>query len=217
MSKPWFNITSVTYSNSKLTLQYQYGRLRGDVFGNKTITLDGFSGSQTITLTDFANFAKTDVLTIGALGTNSRATYTDPTAITWNFGGTTSTTTNAKLTLGSTQLSSFTASDAVLATFLTGLANSVNTSAANTKGVVVSSTNTSISVTVPNTGNLYNDTQLFLNLTKGGGSILGTSSFGLSNSGTFSGGVTTYNLQLSIPAGGYVEEFAITSNTASTL
>lgn len=217
MSKPWFNITSVTYSSSKLTLQYQYGRLRGDVFGNKTLTLDGFSGSQTITLTDGANLGKVDVLTIGALGTSSLASYTDPTAVTWTFGGTSSTTTNAKLTLGSTQLSSFTASGSDLTTFLSGLANSVNTSATNTKGISVATTSTTITVSAPNTGNLYNDTQLFLNLTKGAGSILGTSSFGLSNSGTFSGGVTTYNLQLSIPAGGYVETFSITSNTASTL
>ncbi len=215
MSKPWFQINSVTYSSPNLTLQYSFGRLRGDVFGNKTITIDGFSGSISFTEDKFANIgSEVQTFTVGALGTNSSATYVDPTSITWTFGGTTSTTTNAKLTLGSTQLSSFTASSSALATFLAGLATSID---GNAKGIAATSTSTTLVVSAPNTGNLYNGTQVFLNLTKGTGTIIGTSSFGLSNSGTFSGGSTAYNLRMTIPVGGYVEEFTIPASMTASL
>jgi hypothetical protein len=218
MSKPWFHINSVTYSSPSLTVGFSFGRLRGDVFGNKTITIDGFSGSLSFTEDKFYNTGN-EIFTfsVGALGTNSNATYTDPSGLVWTFAGSPAVSTNAKPTLAGQQLTSFTASNTNLRDFLSGLASAVNTSATNTKGVVAGTTSTTITFNVPNTGNMYNSTQLFMNLAVGAGSLIGTSSAGVTNSATFSGGATTYNLSMTTPAGGYIETFSISSNTASVL
>jgi hypothetical protein len=219
MSKPYFKINSVTYSNSNLTVRYDFGRTRGSVDGNNIIEIDGFSGSQTFTENNRYGFNEVQSITIGALGTSSTAGYTDPSSLTWTFGGTVSNQTNAKPTLGTHQLVSYTASAAqTLSDFLSGLATSVNTSSVNTKGIIASTTSTTITFAASNTGNLYNNTQLFMNLTRGGTSVIGTSSVGVTNSATYSGGVTTYNVEISIPAvGGYASRYSISSNTASVL
>lgn len=214
MSKPYFKINSVTFSSSKLTVNYDFGRTRGSVDGNNIIRIDGFSGSQTFTETNrYGN--ETQVITIGALGTSSTAVYTDPSSIVWTFGGAPATSTNAKLTLGTTQLSSYTSSNTTLSDFISGLASSI---VGNSKGVSAATTSTTLTVTVPNTGNMYNSTQLFLNLQRGAGAIVATANSGVTNSGTFSGGVTTYNVEISMPAvGGPAYRYSISSNTASVL
>ena len=215
MSKPYFKINSVTYSGGILTMNYDLGRTRGSVDGNNIIEIDGFSGSQTFTENKRFGTNEVEVITIGALGTSSTATYTDPSSIVWTFGGAPATSTNAKLTLGTTQLSSFTSSGTNLNDFISGLASSI---IGNSKSVSAATTSTTLTVTVPNSGNLYNNTQLFLNLTKGTGAILATANSGVTNSGTFSGGVTTYNVEISIPAvGGYASRYSVSSNTASVL
>lgn len=215
MSKPYFKINSVTYSNGILTMNYDLGRTRGSVDGNNTIRIDGFSNS--LSFTENQRYAVNEVatLSVSALGTSSNATYTDPTAIVWTFAGSPNTSVNARLTLGSTQLSSFTSSGTDLTTFISGLASSI---VGNNKGVAAATTSNTLSVTVPNTGNLYNSTQLFLNLGFANATIRATASSGVTNSGTYSGGVTSYYVGMSIPAvGGYNFPITVTSNTASVL
>lgn len=215
MSKPYISINSVTYSNSVLTVNYNFGRLRGLVTGGSPISVYGFSNSISFTNTSTYGNNITATFSTNALGTASGANYSDPTAITWTFGGTPSTNTNAKLTIGSTQLSSYTSSTAVLATYLSGLATSIS---GNSKGVSATATSTTLVVSVPNTGNLYNNTQVFLNLSQGASTIVGTSSNGVTNSGTYSGGSTTYNVYLQSSAvNGAIIPKSVTSLTASVL
>lgn len=215
MSKPYISINSVTYSSSVLTVNYNFGRLRGLVTGGSPISVYGFSNSISFTNTSTYGNNVTATFSVNALGTASGANYSDPTAITWTFGGTpSSTTTNARLTLGSTQLSSYTSSTTVLATFLSGLATSLT----GIKGVAATATSTTLVVSVPNTGNLYNGTQLFLNLTQGASSIVATANSGVTNSGTYSGGSTTYNVYLQSSAvNGAIIPKSTTSFTASVL
>ncbi len=214
MSKPYISINSVTYSNSVLTVNYNFGRLRGLVTGGSPISVYGFSNSISFTNTSTYGNNITATFSTNALGTASGANYSDPTAITWTFGGTPSTSTNAKLTIGSTQLSSYTSSTAVLATYLNGLATSLT----GVKGVSATATSTTLVVSVPNTGNLYNGTQVLLNLTPGTGTIIGTANSGVTNSGTYSGGSTTYNVYLQSSAvNGAIIPKSVTSLTASSL
>ena len=215
MSKPWFQIQSVTYSNSVLSVNYKFGRLRGDVFGNKTITIAGFSGSSTYTETDFYDAdGKGFTISVPVLGTSSTATYVDPTTLTWNFSGTSSATTNVKVNFKGVQLASVTASGLTLSTFLTDATTALT---GNVYGVVATPTSTAIAFTVPNTGNFYNGSTVSLVLTRGNGTIVGTSTLGVTTSGkgaTFTAGTTAYNLEFSIPAGGYVG--TITTNASLT-
>lgn len=220
MSKPWFNINSVTYSSPSLTVGFSFGRLRGNVFGNNTVTIDGFSSSLSFVESNFYNLGnEVATFSVGSLGTNSNAVYTDPSALTWTFAGAPTASTNAKPTLLGTQLASFTSSNNTLRDFISGLANAVNTSATNTRGVVAATTSTTISFRVPNTGNLYNGSQILLNLAPGGGgTIVATSSAGVTNSATFSNGTTAYNVFISTPVGGYGDSFLTNpSLTASVI
>lgn len=215
MSKPYFKINSVTYSGGILTMNYDLGRTRGSVDGINTIRIDGFSGSYTFTENQRYASGEVATISISALGTSSTAAYTDPSSIVWTFAGAPSTNSNARLTLGSTQLSSVTSSNTVLTNFISDIATSIVN---NSKGVAAATTSTTLTVTVPNTGNLYNSTQLFLNLSKGTGAVVATANSGVTNSGTFSNGSTTYYVGMSIPAvGGFNYPIAQTSVTASIL
>jgi hypothetical protein len=74
-----------------------------------------------------------------------------------------------------------------------------------------------LTVTVPNTGNKFNSEQVFLNLQKGTGTIVATSSAGVTNSATFSGGVTNFSIGLSSLVGGFTDTYEISSNTYSLI
>ena len=200
MSRPYIHITSATYSGGTLSLAIQAYHTRG----GGPITISGLSSSVSSTVIG-GSVDGTETITVntGTLGTSSTATYTPPTALIWAFAGTSSTTTNAKPTFGSNQIASFTASDSVLSTFINGLAGSINGS--NT-GVLATTSSTTLSVSLPNTGNYYNNSGFTLNLTKGSGgaTVVATcSNSGLSQSGTFSNGSTNYNLVVSLPRLGY--------------
>ena len=200
MSRPYIHITSATYSGGTLSLAIQAYHTRG----GGPITISGLSSSVSSTVIG-GSVDGTETITVntGTLGTSSTATYTDPIQLIWVFAGTSSTTTNAKPTFGSNQIASFTASDSVLSTFINGLAGAIN--GANT-GVLAATTSTNLLVSLPNTGNYYNNSRFTLNLTKGSGgaTVVATcSNSGLSQSGTFSNGSTNYNLVVSLPSLGY--------------
>jgi hypothetical protein len=139
MSKPYFKINSVTYSGGILTMNYDLGRTRGSVDGNNTIRIDGFSGSYTFTENQRYASGEVATISISALGTSSTAAYTDPSSIVWTFAGAPSTNSNARLTLGSTQLSSVTSSNTVLTNFISDIATSIVN---NSKGVAAATTST---------------------------------------------------------------------------
>lgn len=201
MSRPYFNINSFSYTNGVLQLDLTALKTRG----GGQITISGLSSSLTYTVKGKSLTGReTATFSVPVLGTSSTTTYSNPAGITYSFGGTPSTTTNAKLTIGSTQLSSVTASNSTLATFLTAIANSIT---GNTYAVSATSTSTALFVTVPNTGNRYNNTALKLNLTQGAGgaTIVATSSQGFTNSATFSGGTNTHNLVVNFGKLGYTD------------
>ena len=202
MSRPYIHITSATYSGGTLSLAIQAYHTRG----GGPITISGLSSSVSSTVIG-GSVDGTETITVntGTLGTSSTATYTPPTELIWVFAGTSSTTTNAKPTFGSNQIASFTASDSVLSTFINGLAGAIN-NAANTYGVLATASSTALTLSLPNTGNYYNNSGFTLNLTKGSGgaTVVATcSNSGLSQSGTFSNGSTNYNLVVSLPSLGY--------------
>ena len=224
MSKPYFKINSATYSSSLLTINYTFWRNRGSVLGGSDLTVTGISSTSSLSFYEpniYNLGGKTKSIQVVNLQGGSGATYVDPAAIVWTFSGTPSTTTNAKLTidntiLGSTQLSSVTSSNSNLATFLSSIASSI---VGNSSGVSAVSTSTTLTVSVPNTGNKYNNKALTINLTKGSGgsTIVGTSNQGLTNSGTFSGGVTNFSIGLSTFRGGYDQEYTVSSSTFSLI
>ena len=224
MSKPYFKINSATYSGSLLTINYTFWRNRGSVLGGSDLTVTGISSTSSLTFYEPDTYnlgSKTKTLPVVNLVGSGNTSFVDPAAIIWTFSGTPSTTTNAKLTvddpiLGSTQLSSVTASNSDLETFLSSVASSI---VGNSSGVSAVSTSTTLTVTVPSTGNKFNDKALTLNLTKGSGgsTIAGTSNQGLTGSGTFSGGVTNFSIGLSTFRGGYDQEYSVSSSTFSLI
>ena len=217
MSKPWFHIDSVTYSSGIVTLTFDAGRLRG----GGLITLDGFSNS--LSATENESYGTNLVLTFSApvLGTSSTATTTEPT-LTWTFGGTTSTTTNIRFAIGGSQLSSFTASGTTLSTALDSMVGGfvfASTASGFSATVSTSGNTSSVIFTAPTkSGNFYNGTNITATIARGTGSLT-WSSTGLPNVATFSGGSTTYNLQLGFPSKMVVpvETISVTSLTASVL
>lgn len=225
MAKPFFRIDSATYSSSNLTVNYTFWRNRGSIFGGANLTVTGISSTSSLTFNEELSYdldGKTKSLTVVNLEGSGNTTFTDPSSIVWTFGGTPSTTTNAKLTINDPklgngqQLSSVTASSSSLSTFLSAIASSVT---GNNSGVAVSAGANTLTVTVPSTGNKFNSKQVFLNLAigAGGSTIIATSSAGVTNSATFSGGVTNFSIGLSSLAGGFTDTYEISSNTYSLI
>lgn len=224
MAKPYFRINSATYSSSSLTLNYSFWRNRGSIAGGSDLTITGISSTSSITFYQpaSANLGN-EIKTIGVvnLQAGSGAGYTDPAAITWTFSGTPSTSTNATVTisdpiLGNVQMSSVTASNSTLSTFLSSVASSIS---GNSSGVVATSTNTTVSFTVPSTGNKFNNRALTFNLAvgSGGSTIAATSNQGLTVSGTFSGGLTTFSIGLVAQSGGFSANYVVSSSTFSQI
>ena len=223
MAKPYFRINSATYSSSNLTLNYTFWRNRGSIFGGADLTVTGISSTSSLTFNESETYelgSNTKSIAVVNLVGSGNSTFTDPSTLTWTFAGTPATaSTNVKLTiddtiLGSTQLSSVTASSGVLSTFLSAIASSVT---GNSSGVSVTATSTTLSVNVPSTGNKYNNKQVLLNLAKGTGTIIATSSAGVTNSATFSGGVTNFSIGFSSLAGGFTDTYEVSSSTFSLI
>lgn len=224
MAKPYFRINSATYSSSSLTLNYTFWRNRGSIAGGSDLTITGISSTSSLTfnqpaIANLGNEIKT--IQVVNLQGGSGASYKDPSAIVWTFSGTPSTTTNAKITisdpiLGSVQLSSVTASNSTLSTFLSSVASSIS---GNSSGVEATATSTTLSFTVPSTGNKFNSRALTLNLAvgTGGSTIAATSNQGLTGSGTFSGGITTFSIGLVGQAGGFSANYFVSSSTFSQI
>lgn len=223
MAKPYFRIDSVTYSSSNLTINYAFWRNRGSIFGGSDLTVTGISSTSSLTFNEESSYnLEGDVksLTVVNLEGAGNTTFTDPLPITWTFDGLPDTDSNVQLTIddpklgNGQQLSSVTASDTTLSTFLSDIATSIT---GNSSGVSATSTATTLVVSVPNTGNKFNSMELFLNLVSGSGTIVATSSAGVTNSGTFSGGVTNFSIGLSTLAGGFTDTYEISSNTYSLI
>ncbi len=225
MSKPYFRIDSATYSSSNLTINYSFWRNRGSIFGGSDLTITGISSTSSLSFNEPLNYdldGKSKSITVVNLEGSGNTSFTDPSSLVWTFGGTPSTTTNVKLTIddpklgNGKQLSSVTASSSSLSTFLSAIASSVT---GNSSGVSVSAGSTTLTVTVPSTGNKFNNKQVYLNLAKGAGgsTIVATSSAGVTNSATFSGGVTNFSIGLSTLAGGFADTYDISSNTYSLI
>jgi hypothetical protein len=224
MSKPFFRIDSATYSSSNLTLNYTFWRNRGSIFGGSDLTVTGISSTSSLTFNEPLTYdldGASKSITVVNLEGADRTTYTDPSSITWTFGGQSATaSSNVKLTIddpklgNGQQLSSVTASSLSLSTFLSAIASSIS---GNSSGVSATSTATTLVVSVPNTGNKFNGKQVYLNLDAGTGTIIGTSSAGVTNSATFSGGVTNFSIGLSSLSGGFTDTYEISSNTYSLI
>lgn len=224
MSKPYYRVNSATYSSSQLTINYTFWRNRGSILGGSDLTITGISSTSSLTFYEPQTYnlgGVTKTLTVVNLEGSGNTSFVDPASISWVFAGTPSTTTNATLTiddpvLGSTQLLSVTSSGSVLEDFLSDIVSSVD---GNSSGVSSTSTTDTLVVSVPSTGNKFNGKALTLNLTQGSGgaSIVGTSNQGLTNSGTFSGGVTNFSIGLSTFRGGYDQEYQVSSNTFSVI
>lgn len=224
MAKPYFRIDSATYSSSNLTLNYTLWRNRGSIFGGSDLTVTGISSTSSLTFNEPEYYdldGKSKSITVVNLEGAGNTTFTDPSSITWTFAGTAATnSTNVKLTIddpklgNGRQLSSVTASSLTLSTFLSAIASSIT---GNSSGVSATSTATTLVVSVPNTGNKFNNKQVFLNLQKSTGTIVATSSAGVTNSATFSGGVTNFSIGLSTLAGGFTDTYEISSNTYSLI
>jgi hypothetical protein len=170
-------------------MNYTFYKLRG----GGTVSLAGFSDSISYAETNSYSDSESLTFSVAKLGTSSTALYTDPSALTVGFSGTPSTTTNLKMSLQGVQLSSVTASGAVLSTYIASLANSFVFSGVNT-GFTASYNSSSISIIAPtNTGNYYNGATLSSVAVLGAGGSTFTYSVA---SKTFSNGSTTYSVVL---------------------
>ncbi len=216
MSRPYFNINSMSYTSPVLSMNYTYYKLRSSTPASRTLQIDGFSGSISFTSShddvDYSSGRTSDTLTfsVATLGTSSTTTYT-PATVTYAFSGTASTTSNVRFTLHGATLSSATASGPTLSTFLSSIVSSFVFSGTNT-GFSAAVSSNSIVFTAPTTsGTVYNN----LAVTVAGPLGAGGSTLTYSVSGqTFSGGVNTNTAVLSYPALGYSNN--IVFNTTGT-
>ena len=190
MSRPYFNINSMTYSSPVLTMNYTFYKLRG----GGTMSVAGFSHSFSYAEPHSFSTSETLTFSIATLGTSSTTTYVDPTPLTFVFGGTPSTTTNLKISLQGVQLSSATSSGAVLSTYVAAVANSFVFSGVNTGFTATYSTTTLGIIPPTNTGNYFNGAALSTALVIGAGGSTFTYSI---PSTTFANGTNTYPIILS--------------------
>ena len=200
MSKPYFRINSVTYSTSNkvLTMNYTFYKLRG----GGTVNILGLSNS--ISFTETNSYAPGGALTktfsVNTLGTSSTATHNNPNH-TWTFGGTPSATSNVKFFVGGTKYADVTSSGSDLTTFMQAIYASFSTSTNRVYATTSTTGNTASFTIYAPYGGYYNGTAVTASATRGsGGATLNwTSTGGSSQSATFSGGVTTYNIVIDYP------------------
>lgn len=204
MSKPYINVTSLSYASPTLSVAYQYSKLRGI----SSFTIDGFSSSVSVTPEGYSSLNESQDITVGDLGTSSYGGYT-PSTLTFAFTGAPATNSNLKVLFGGSQILNVTASNTTLSTFMSEIAD------ANTDGrVTVTSTTVSVSFAA-NFGNYYNGTTMSYTLTKGSGTIIGNPT--VSGATTFAGGITTYNLTVNNTRGGYIDLESKSSDDSSTI
>ncbi len=213
MSRPYINITSMSYANSVLTMNYNYFKLRAQP---ATLVITGFSNSitfnETHTNSDYtsgsvAPYQQTLTFSVpGSLGypTANTPTFNDP-SVTLRFNGTVSTATNLKVTIGGSLLVNATASAGpTLSNYLTTIANA-GPYGSGVYTVTLSGTN-SLIFTPTNTGNFYNNTTFTAVATPGG------SSFTMSGlPATFSGGITNYSVLITYGTLGYSDTYILSN------
>lgn len=215
MSKPYFNINGLTYSNGVLSLNYTAYKLRG---GGR-VNIGGFAN--TISFTESRSYGTnlSYTFSVAALGTSSTAVTTEPTAVTWTFGGTAAANgTNIKFSIGGQQLSNATASGPTLSNYINSVVSGFvfTGTAANFTATATTVGNTSsITFNAPvGSGNFYNGYAVTATVTKGASSLTWSSS-----AASFANGSTTFNVTLTYPKLMAVasETFPVTSKTASNL
>jgi hypothetical protein len=207
MSRPYININSASYAGATLSLNMTFYKLRG----GGTMSVSGLSSSISFN-EDHSHSESTGLnyeineVTVGSLGTSSTTTYVQPT-LTVTYGGTVSTTTNARYQLQGQFLNTpgLTAVGPTLSVFLASLAAVLSFTGVNA-GFTASSNGTTLTITAPTgTGNRYNG------LTAAGTLTIGASSFTYSTTGlTFTGGTNTYPLILSFPKLGGSDTYSFT-------
>lgn len=222
MSKPYFNINGLTYSNGVLSLNYTAYKLRG---GGR-VNIGGFAN--TISFTESRSYGTnlSYTFSVAALGTSSTAVTTEP-SVTWTFGGTAAASgTNIKFSIRGQQLSNATASGPTLSNYIDALVSgfSFTGSASGFSAVAAHSGLTStVTFTAPDqSGNFFNGGTVSGVFTRGASSFTWSTpnvTLGTTTTATFSGGETTYNVTINYPKLMAVasETFPVTSKTASNL
>lgn len=228
MSRPYININSASYNGTTDVVSLDLLALR--LRGQSSITVGGFTSSQTIALSDgyYSNTFtfSADINGTTASGNAATATFTPATRV-FEFSGTASgpgTPTNIKLTLwgingaltgnfivfgaGGYTFSSTQSTTTAVQT----LANEIINNGLLPDGVTATSSGNTITITATeNTGAFYNG-----NVAKIESTNLGTTGFTFSGSyytGTWSGGVTTLTIPVSTTDFGPLDDivFNITS------
>lgn len=204
MSKPYINVTSLSYASPTLSVAYQYAKLRGV----SSFTIDGFSNSVTVTPDGAFSLGTTTDLNVGPLGTSSKDTYVGPT-ISFVISGTPSATnSNIKISVAGTQIINATSSTASL----TGYVSQIGSSFTSNSTVSLSTSGSTLLFT-GQFGNQYNGTTMSITVTNGSGISLASTP----TLGTFSNGSTTYNLTVNNPRGGYIDLESKSSTNKTTL
>jgi hypothetical protein len=203
MSKPYINVTSVTYASPTLSVSYEYTRLRGV----SSFTIDGFSNSATVTPSGLFSTGTTEDINFGPLGTSSADTYVGPTIAFVLSGTPSATNSNVKISFGGTQFINATSSTASL----TGFATQIGTTFSSNSNVSLSVSGSTLTFT-GQYGNQYNGSTMSISVSQGSGILTSSPTLG-----TFSGGTTTYNLTVNNPRGGYIDTISIPSTSNTTL
>lgn len=201
----------MTYSSGVLTMNYTYFKLRSQP---ASLVITGFSNSIAFTEShvnsdytsgSVAPYQQTLTFSVpGALGypTANTPTFNDP-SVTLTFTGTVSTNTNLKVTIGGTLLVNATASAGpTLSNYMSAIVSNSPYGVYTATTAVINATNSTLTFTPTNTGNLYNNTSFTAVATPG------ASSFTMSGlPATFSGGITNYSVLLTYNALGYSDTF----------
>lgn len=204
MSKPYINVTSLTYASPTLSVSYEYAKLRGV----SSFTIDGFSNSVTVTPVGPFSLGTATAINVGPLGTSSKDTYVGP-QISFVISGTPSATnSNIKISVGGTQIINATSSTASR----TGFVSQIGAAFTSNSTVSLSTSGSTLQFT-GQFGNQYNGTTMSITVTNGSGVSLASTP----TLGTFSAGTTTYNLTVNNPRGGYIDLESKTSITKTTL
>lgn len=207
MSRPYININALTYSNSVLSMDYAYYKLRG----GGTMSITGFSNSISFSETDNYSNNETWTFSVPTLGTSSTTQYPSNSSFAIVFSGTPSAvTTKSTIAIqiaGVNVINTFTASGVTLSNFISGAAAVASFSGAAAGFGVTSTSNgtySTLTFTAPtNTGNYYNGLTAAVTVVKGTAGSTLTYSVG----NTFSGGVNLYNVTLSYPKLGGVDTY----------
>lgn len=220
MSRPYININSASYNGTTDVVSLDLLALR--LRGQSSITVGGFTSSQTIALSD-GYYSDTftfsaDVNGSTASGNAATATFTAATKV-FEFSGTASgpgaTATNVKIAIWSSGTNNVLGAGGFTFSSTTSAANAVILLHSNLTlptGISATTSGTSLIFTAPaNTGAYYND-----NIARVTTTSLGTLGFTFSGSyytSTWSGGVTTLTIPVSTTDFGQLDDivFNITS------